>query len=77
MSSHDQPLANSARQHLRVQEVAERARRSVSVIWDVTNKNSKNFDPRAPKRIPVTRRCTRFSAAECDAWLAALESGGE
>lgn len=61
--------------HLRVEDLAARARRSVSTIWDVTNHKSKNFDPRAPKRIRVTPRCTRFSSVQCDEWLRALEAG--
>ena len=66
MHSNDQGYA---REHLRVQDVAKRASRGVSTIWDVTNPHSRNFDPRAPKRIHITPRCTRFSAAACDAWL--------
>lgn len=63
--------------HLRAQDLAVRAGRSVSTIWNVTNPKSKDFDPRAPKRIRVTPRCTRFSSIECDAWLRALEADAQ
>jgi predicted DNA-binding transcriptional regulator AlpA len=76
-----QPFAQSpsptSHHHLSVQDLAARAKRSVSTIWDITNQNSGNFDPRAPKRIQITRRCTRFSSIDCDAWLRALEAGGQ
>jgi len=65
----------SALYHLRVEDLAARANRSISTIWDITNPRSANFDPRAPRRIRITPRCTRFSSAECDAWLHALGTG--
>lgn len=76
MHSTAQSSLPPAHEHLKVGEVAARAKRSISTIWDVTNRQSKNFDPRAPRRIRITPRCTRFSSSECDAWLRALEANG-
>lgn len=69
----DLPPPPGVLHHLRVEELAARAGRSVSTIWDVTNPKSKKFDPRAPRRIRITPRCTRFNSDACDEWLRALE----
>jgi predicted DNA-binding transcriptional regulator AlpA len=77
MHHHSENSPGSTRKHLRVQDVAELASRSISTIWDITNPDSPKFDPRAPKRICITPRCTRFSADACGAWLDAMEADGQ